>query len=331
MSITAIPREFIWRRLHSLMGLWLVLFLIEHLLVNSQAALLLGENGQGFVNMVNAIHNFPYLQVIEFTLLGIPILIHGIWGVKYLFTSKSNSWKTDGSRPSLNRYGRNHAYTWQRITSWILLFGLIGHVAKFRFLDYPTSINEGATSYYFTKVGIDNGLYTVADRLNVDLYSEGAISKMRSELARCNGEKGLMEAKEALEHHHEDSYDAQKAVIFASAQKFEAREAWLQHLEAYKLSPSEVVAVSSSFGTVSLLNVRETFKHPLYIGLYTIFVLAACFHAFNGFWTFLITWGVILSMASQRSMVKFAIGLMAVIAFLGLAAIWGTYWLNLKT
>lgn len=66
-AAAAIPKAFIWRRLHSLMGLWLVLFLIEHLLTNSQAALWLGDNGRGFVNMVNAIHNLPYLEVIELT------------------------------------------------------------------------------------------------------------------------------------------------------------------------------------------------------------------------------------------------------------------------
>src|ERR1700722_9315638 len=96
---TTLPGAFIWRRLHSLMGLWLVLFLIEHLLVNSQAALLLGNSGRGFVDMVNSIHNFPYLPVIDFTLLGLPIANHKIWGVKYLFSSKFNAHKTDGSTP----------------------------------------------------------------------------------------------------------------------------------------------------------------------------------------------------------------------------------------
>src|ERR1700733_2092312 len=96
ISVPKVPRAFIWRRLHSLMGLWLVLFLIEHLLVNSQAALILGENGKGFVEMVNKIHGLPFLKAIEFVLLGIPFLIHMVWGVKYLFTAKSNAHKTKG-------------------------------------------------------------------------------------------------------------------------------------------------------------------------------------------------------------------------------------------
>ena len=58
-----IPKEFIRRRAHSLMGLWLVLFLIEHLFTNSQAALLIGDNGSGFVKAVNALKSLPYFQL----------------------------------------------------------------------------------------------------------------------------------------------------------------------------------------------------------------------------------------------------------------------------
>src|SRR5476649_2758897 len=105
MSASSVPSAFIWRRLHSLMGLWLVLFLFEHLLTNSQAALLLGDNAKGFVELVNALHNLPYLQAIEIFLLGVPIAIHAVLGIKYLFTSKMNAHKTDGSKPDMRQYG----------------------------------------------------------------------------------------------------------------------------------------------------------------------------------------------------------------------------------
>ena len=177
VATTAIPKAFIWRRLHSLMGLWLVLFLIEHLFTNSQAALWVGDNGKGFVDMVNAIHNLPYLEVIEVTLLGVPFLIHMIWGVKYLLTAKSNSGRSDGSTPSL-RLGRNRAYTWQRITSWILLIGVIGHVAKFRFIDYPTKAQTGDQTYYLIQVSKDEGLSTLAGRLDVRLYDSYAAAQI---------------------------------------------------------------------------------------------------------------------------------------------------------
>ena len=83
-----IPNAFIWRRAHSLTGLWLVLFLIEHLFINSQAALWIGDEGAGFVRAVNALRDLPYLHVIEIFLLGVPFVIHGVWGVQYLMTAK---------------------------------------------------------------------------------------------------------------------------------------------------------------------------------------------------------------------------------------------------
>lgn len=265
-AVAAIPASFIWRRLHSLMGLWFVIFLLEHLLTNSQAALWLGDNGIGFVNMVNLIHNLPYLEVVEIGLLGIPILLHMVLGVRYLFTAKFNSVRSDGATPSLP-LRRNKAYSWQRITSWILLFCLIGHVVKFRFLEYPETIHAGNEIHYAVKVSADDGLKSVANRLGVTLSD----------------------------------------------------------------TPSDkILATAKDFGTASLLAVRDTFKNPIYLVLYTIFVLAACFHACNGFWSFLITWGWILKMAAQRAWVTVATVMMAVLIFLGLAAIWGTYWINLR-
>lgn len=285
ISVPKVPRAFIWRRIHSLAGLWFVLFLIEHLLTNSQAALWLGDNGKGFVNMVNALHNLPYLQVIEIGLLGFPILLHIVLGVKYLFTSKSNIVKGDGSKPYLPR-ARNYAYTFQRITSWILLFGVILHVARFRFIEYPETLRSGAETYYAVKVSVDKGLYSVADRLKVTLFDQAAIQKLE--------------------------------------------ENWVQPLKKKTLESNEIIAVTPDFGTATLLTVRDTFKYPLYIGLYTVFVVAACFHACNGFWTFLISWGWVLRMAAQRAWVSVSVALMLIMLFLGLAAIWGTYWMNLK-
>lgn len=314
------------------MGLWLVLFLMEHLLVNSQAALLLGESGKGFVHAVNAIHNFPYLQVIEITLLGVPIFIHLVWGIKYLLTAKPNSNPTSGASPSLTKYARNHAYTWQRITSWILVIGLTGHIVKFRFLEYPDSISQGVTSSYFVKLKIDNGLYTVAERLKAQLYDQQAIEREKEELNKRRDEQALVNAAEKLRKGPDShTYDSQKAVILTAAQDFEERKAWVAKLDAKPLAAGEVIAVTDNFGTASLLVVRDTFKSPLYVGLYTIFVLAACFHAFNGLWTFLITWGIVLRMSAQKATVKMAVALMLLVTFLGLISIWGTYWVNLRS
>lgn len=263
-EVRKIPAVFLLRRLHSLSGVFLALYLFEHLLTNSQAALYFGEDGKGFVDAVNWIHSLPFLGAIELGLLGFPIAVHLIWGVIYLHTGKMNSFSSDGSKPALPHYSRNHAYTWQRITSWILLFTLLGHVIHMRFLEYPKI--EGPHTYK-VRLEHDSGLETLAKRLDVQLIPQ------------------------------------------------EGRR---------------VIGVAKDFGTADLLVVRETFKMPVMMALYTIFVLAACFHGYNGLWTAMITWGITLTERSQMWMRRLAILLMVVVAFFGLAAIFGTYWFNLR-
>lgn len=337
MTTAAIPKAFIWRRVHSLMGLWLVLFLLEHLMTNSQAALWLGEDGRGFVQMVNLIHNLPYLHVVEVALLGIPIALHMILGIRYIFSGKSNAKKTDGSSPSMRKYGRNKAYTWQRITSWLLLVGLIAHVVNFRFLEYPKSVVQGNKTDYFVKLDMDDGLYSLAYRLDVKLFDKGKITAEKEAFSQRADEKALIEAAGSLKEEklsfdkgvESTDFTTQKEIIFQSAESYRLKEAWINTLTSFSLKNNQVVAKSTSFGTATLLTVRNTFKQPLYAVLYTLFVLAACFHAFNGFWTFLISWGFIVKRSAQKMAVSFSLGLMGVITFLGLAAIWGT-WFNLK-
>jgi succinate dehydrogenase / fumarate reductase cytochrome b subunit len=334
----AIPKAFIWRRIHSLMGLWIVLFLMEHLLTNSQAALWMGDDGKGFVDMVNAIHNLPYLEVIEITLIGVPILMHACWGVKYLLAGKFNSHRSDGSAPYLP-LGRNRAYTWQRITSWILLIGILLHVTKFRFLEYPEKVPIGDQTVYLVNISMDNGLYTLVDRLNVVLFDADAVAKERAALEARGKKQTLLEVTERMEKEKFNpltgpvvqEYSSQKALVLGSAQNDQAHVNFVQALEKEKLSSGHVIACAKEFGTASLLAVRNTFKNPIYIVLYTIFVVAACFHACNGFWTFLITWGWVLRMAAQRAWVTVSVVFMAILLFLGLIAVWGTYWINLRT
>lgn len=311
-----IPSAFIWRRAHSLTGLWLVLFLMEHLLTNSQAALFIGEDGKGFVSAVNFLKNLPYLPVIEVVLLGIPFLIHGIWGIRYLLTAQYNSFPTDGTRPALPQYKRNRAYTWQRITSWILLLGIVAHVVHMRFLHYPTFAKMNGKEFYMSRVEEDPGLYPLSKRLGFDIYSQEKIREKKEQVLTLS---------------HISSSQQQKRtpaqLIVDQTQREE--QGWIAAIEKWSLRENQVIAVSPSFGVAELLLVRDTFKSFTMIFLYTGLVLAACFHAFNGLWTCMITWGITLTARSQMLMRFFAVSLMILVTFLGLAAIWGTYWLNL--
>lgn len=305
------PSEFVWRRLHSLSGVFLVLFLIFHLLTNSQAALWLGEDGKGFIHDVLLIHNLPYLVLIEILLLGVPFAIHMAWGVAYALQAKPNSYTSDGSKPSLPEYGRNHAFTWQRITSWILLFAVIAHVVQMRIYNYPASALKGDQDYYIQRVEIDPGLYTVAERLGVSVRTT---------------DQRLTDIDKATI----PSNISKEATDLLQKQAKEQQAAWLDALHQRPLNAGQAWIVAKDFGTATLFMVRDTFKDPLLAVLYSIFVLAACFHAFNGLWTALITWGITLNPSIQRVSRYFCYSLMFLVMFLGMAAIWGTYWLNLK-
>lgn len=334
-----VPSAFFWRRLQSLMGLLLVIFLIEHLLTNSQVSLTYGDDGIGFIHAVNGIHNLPYLPVIEITLIGLPFLIHMVWGLKYLLTSKQNAYGTDPSHPTLGKYAKNHAYTWQRITSWILVFLVIGHVAQMRFMYYPTSAKKGAETFYMIPVSLDDGIYTLSERLGVTLLSEKQIQDEKKLLDSPKLKAGsptesltgfFSSITEVFSGSQDEELEGKEVQQLLLAQQHRQQEDWVEALEAWPLGQGDVVAVAPDFGTAELMLVRDTFKSPIMLFLYSIFVLAATYHAFNGLWTFNITWGLTLTARSQRYMRILSLFLMFVIGFLGLIAIWGSYLVNLN-
>jgi succinate dehydrogenase/fumarate reductase cytochrome b subunit len=89
----------------------------------------------------------------------------------------------------------------------------------------------------------------------------------------------------------------------------------------------KVILNAPNPGLAMLFMVRDTFKSTFMCVIYSVFLLAAAFHAFNGVWTAMITWGAILSYRSQRAMLPVGwIGALA-LSLLGLAAIWGSYWI----
>jgi succinate dehydrogenase / fumarate reductase, cytochrome b subunit len=293
------PKGFVTRRLHSLMGLWLVLYLIMHLLTNSLAALMPGEDGAGFILQVDKINSLPYLKAIELCFLALPILIHMVWGVRYLFTAKFNSFVTNGSKPALSQYSRNRAFTWQRLTSWVLLVGIIAHVIQMRFVDRPIEVFEGGLKRsYVVRLTFDPGLNSLTHRLEVQVYDQQRITALAAQAANYPRDR--------------------------------IQETLLQALQAKPVNTTQIMAVTPRFGTAVLLMLRDTFKSPWMLVLYTIFVSSAVYHAFNGLWSFAIVWGVTLTERSRQLLLKSCWLLILVVGFLGLAAVWGTYWVNLR-
>jgi len=336
MAQNAIPHPLISRRMHSITGIWLTIFLMQHLLINSQAAYFFGEDGKGFIHAVNSIHELPYLPVIEILILGFPIFVHMILGIKYLYTAKFNSFGKTYKAPSLPQYSRNKAYTWQRLTSYFLIFAIIAHVVQMRFIEYPSNAAVGSEEYFMVLVNLDEGIYTLAERLDVQLYDSNKILIQRKlasnkEFENTSYFQSFVESMKGI-------YQGTKTVALpkleinelVEKQKIEENENFLKTLEKHKLTNTQAVAVAKDFGTAELLMVRETFKIPIMVALYTVFVIGACFHAFNGLWTFLISWGVTLTKKTQDLFLKISYGLMFIFSFLGLSAIYATYWINLK-
>jgi succinate dehydrogenase / fumarate reductase cytochrome b subunit len=269
--------------------------------------------------------------VIEITLLGIPILVHAVIGIRFALEAKMNSSASDGTKPSLGQYGRNRAYSWQRITSYFLLFMLIFHIGKFRFYEYPKQIDLGQESHYLVQVTFDSGLYTVASRLGASLYDQEARNQ---KLQRLSTEQEADDLKIAKQHFDQsmNGFDS-KAAMIASESQFNSMELkYRQCLQSFDLTEKgALIADCPDFGTASILSVRDTFKNKIYASLYTLFVCTAVFHGCNGFWTFCITWGVVFKKAAQMALVSVSVAMMAVLTFLGLAAIWGTYFITLKS
>jgi succinate dehydrogenase / fumarate reductase, cytochrome b subunit len=312
-----LPQPFAMRRLHSLLGLWLVLYLFEHLLVNSQAALFFDDEGFNFIAMVNTINALPYLKVVELLFLGIPFFIHGVWGTYYAWIGKLNAHKTDGSKPALPQYRRNKAYSWQRITSWLLIVGILAHVLHMRFLHYPQHVQQGDKKYYFSLLPYDQRLPMVAEKIGAKIYDDQQLENLHLDLKE--NEAQLAELKN-------NRSSIESASYYKLLNQVEEQKEWLHTAQKKPLNKGEVLVVTPNAGSAFLLIVRETFTHPLMVLLYSILVVAAVFHAFNGVWTLAITWGFTLTRLSQRRLRAITNVLMGIVMFLGLMAAWGTYW-----
>lgn len=328
MSTKAIDKDFMGRKLHSLMGLGLVLFLFEHLLTNSESAGFLSEDGHGFIKMVNFIHSLPYLKVVEVLLIAIPIIFHALWGIKYLLSAEHNVVSPSQKGPALGFF-RNYRYTFQRLTSWILLIGIVVHVAEMRFLEAPREVFLGTpkNSQYLVVLKLDPKLYSLGKRLNVELLGKKQVLERGTKLIKSQLELEQWEKQHGASIQTDEAGFNEKLENLSRSQEELALYAkWVKNLEKMSFDPeTEVIAATKNVGTAFYLQVRDTFKDPVMRVIYSIFVLAAAFHAANGLWTALISWGVTLNPRSQRAASIGSLSLMALLIFLGFASIWGTY------
>jgi succinate dehydrogenase / fumarate reductase cytochrome b subunit len=113
--------HFALRRLHSLTGIVFGGYLVVHLLVNATIA----QGGGVYQTQVDKIHSLPFLPVIEWTFIYLPIIYHTIYGI----------WITATGQPNANRYNytKNYFYVLQRISAIIIVVFMLFHVLSFKY------------------------------------------------------------------------------------------------------------------------------------------------------------------------------------------------------
>ncbi|UTT42087.1 MULTISPECIES: succinate dehydrogenase cytochrome b558 subunit [Exiguobacterium] len=117
----AARRDYFSRKVHSLLGVIPIgLFLIVHLSVNYYIV----DGVESFNKAAKFMESLPYLYFLEVTVIALPMIFHGVYGVYYAFLGSINT----------NRYSyaRNWMYMIQRFTGVFLVIFIAWHVWETR-------------------------------------------------------------------------------------------------------------------------------------------------------------------------------------------------------
>jgi len=134
--------SFLWRRLHSLSGIVPIgAFLIEHFVSNSESM-----NGvQAYNDQVKFLTSLPFVHVLEWVFIFIPLLYHGVYGLYIWYRGDANVKEYPWSG--------NWMYTAQRWTGIIAFIYIAYHVIDMRFMG--VHLMGGGYNNAFSKVWFD--------------------------------------------------------------------------------------------------------------------------------------------------------------------------------
>lgn len=133
--------SFLWRKLHSLLGIIPIgAFLLEHLLSNFEAL----KGPVAYAQQVRFLNALPLVRVLEWVFIFLPILYHGCYGVYIWLRGKSNV--------VYYPYAGNWLYVAQRWTGLISFAYIVQHVLRQRFLGADLPNNPGMA---FHKVQVE--------------------------------------------------------------------------------------------------------------------------------------------------------------------------------
>lgn len=173
-------REFINRRLHSLLGVIPVgIFLIQHLIVNHFAT----RGAEAFNNAAHFMEMLPFRYVLEIVIIFLPLLYHAIYGVYIAFTAKNN----------VSNYGylRNWLFMLQRVTGIITFIFIAWHVWETRIAaalgaevnyDMMASILSSPFMLVFYLIGVISTIFHFANGLWSFAVSWGITVTPRSQV-----------------------------------------------------------------------------------------------------------------------------------------------------
>ncbi len=162
MATGAVNRDFLFRRLHTLSGVIPVgLFLLEHLFTNSTVTM----GASSYNSAVNTIQHIPYLHVVEFVFIFLPLIYHGVFGLYAAYTSGYNS--------AQYTWARNQLFVWQRVTGVITFIFIVFHLWTTRFsgsepnFEFVHNLVSHPFDFWFMLIGVvaatfhfSNGLWS---------------------------------------------------------------------------------------------------------------------------------------------------------------------------
>ncbi|MBT2697863.1 succinate dehydrogenase cytochrome b558 subunit [Bacillus sp. ISL-40] len=173
-------REFVYRRLHSLLGVIPIgIFVIQHLIVNHYATV----GVESFNKAANFMGNLPFRYVLETVIIYLPILFHAIYGLYIAFTAKNNA----------SQYGffRNWMFMLQRVSGVITLIFITWHVWETRVaaafgnevnFQMMQDILSSPFMFAFYVIGIISAIFHFANGLWSFLVSWGITVSPRSQV-----------------------------------------------------------------------------------------------------------------------------------------------------
>ncbi|HWJ03642.1 MAG TPA: succinate dehydrogenase [Verrucomicrobiae bacterium] len=139
--------NFLLRKIHSLTGIIPIgIFLLEHLITNSFAI----AGAGAYDEKIALLMNVPFLLWVEIIVIAIPLAIHTLLGLYYVYLAENNVVRY--------KYFRNYMFYLQRITAIIAFIFVIYHVYTARI---GRAIAGTEISYEFMNNILSQPLYFV--------------------------------------------------------------------------------------------------------------------------------------------------------------------------